>query len=509
MPRARAVLAAALLLLSAACLHRPTDNPNVIVVGVQASPNNLDPRIGSDAVSQHIGQLVFSALMTFDDELRVVPALAERLDNPDPTTYVATLRRGVRFHDGHELTSADVVYTYRSLLAPDFVSPLKGAFRLLESVEARDRYTVVFHLSQPFGSFPVNLIVPPIVPEGAGKDFASHPIGTGPYRFVRYLVDDRVELAAFDDYFGGRPRNDGLVLRVVPDTIMMGLELKKGTLDLEVNDLAPDTVAQLEHDPGLQIVTSKGADFQYVGINLRDPVLRDVRVRQALGYAIDRRAITQYLRRGLAEPAAGLLPSTSWAYDPNLFHFTYDPAKAEALLDEAGYPDPDGAGPKPRLHLTMKVSTSEAARLQATVIQQDLAKVGIDLDVRTYEFSTLYSDVLSGNFQLYTLQWTGGSLADPDILRRIFDSTQTPPVGFNRGYFSDADVDRLLDAATVSTDQSERQQLYWEAQDRIAREAPYIPLWHADNAAVARRALRGIHLSPVADFLFLKDVSRN
>jgi peptide/nickel transport system substrate-binding protein len=299
-----------------------------------------------------------------------------------------------------------------------------------------------------------------------------------------------------------------VIVRIVPDLIMMGLELRKGTLDLVVNDLTPDIVYQLERDPDLQTVESPGTDFQYVGINLRDPVLRDVRVRQALGYAIDRQAITKYLRRDMARPAAGLLPPVSWAYDPNIFEFTHDPAKARALLDEAGYPDPDGDGPLPRLRLTLKVSTNEASRLQATVIQQDLREAGIDLDVRTYEFATLYADVLSGNFQLYTLQWAGGSLADPDILRRVFHSGQTPPNGFNRGYFSDPQVDALIDRASVETDPARRRELYWEAQEIIAREAPYISLWHRDNAAVARRSLTGIALSPSADFVFLKDVER-
>ncbi len=503
-----AALLAITLLAAPACLHRPTDNPNVIVVGVQSGPNNLDPRIATDDVAQRVGQLVFSSLMTFDDHLRVVPLLAERLDNPTPTTYIATLRQGVKFHDGHELTSADVVHTYESLLAPDFVSPIKGAFRLLQSIEAVDRYTVKFTLSEPFGSFPVNLVIPPIVSEDAGPDFASHLNGTGPYKFVRYLTDDRVELSAFDDYFGGKPANDGVILRVIPDLTMMGLELRKGTLDLVVNDLTPDMVYELAKDDDLQSVEAPGADFQYVGINLRDPVLQDVRVRRALGYAIDRQAITEYLRRGQARPADGLLPPVSWAYDPDIFSFTHDPAKAAALLDEAGYPDPDGAGPLPRLHLTLKVSTNEASRLQATVIQQDLREAGIELDVRTYEFATLYADVLSGNFQLYTLQWTGGSLADPDILRRVFHSRQVPPNGFNRGFFSNARVDALIDAASTETDTAKRKALYGEAQQIIAEEVPYICLWHRDNDAVARRSLTGIHLDPTANFLFLKDVGR-
>src|SRR5437867_933757 len=189
------VAALALSLLAATgCLRQPPVNPNIIVVSVASGPNNLDPRVGTDDVSQKIAQLMFNGLMAINEQLRVVPDLAERLDNPQPNVYVATLRRGVHFHDGRELTAADVVYTFRSLLDPTFASPYKGANRLLRSVEARDRYTVVFTLKEPFGSFPINLVLPQIVPEGADPSFRDHPIGTGPYRFLRYLVDDRLEL---------------------------------------------------------------------------------------------------------------------------------------------------------------------------------------------------------------------------------------------------------------------------------------------------------------------------
>ena len=222
------------------------------------------------------------------------------------------------------------------------------------------------------------------------------------------------------------------MLRIVPDDIMRGLELRKGTMDIVVNDLAPDIVHQLARDPALQLVESPGTDYQYMGLNLRDPLLQDRRVRQALGYAIDRGAIIEHLRRGLAIPAAGLLPPVSWAFEQQVFTFAYDPAKARQLLDEAGYPDPDGDGPAPRLHLTLKMSNNEFNRLQSSVIQQNLRAIGIALDVRTYEFATLYADVLKGNFQLFTLQWVGGAVADPDILRRVFHSSQVPPAGFNR-----------------------------------------------------------------------------
>jgi peptide/nickel transport system substrate-binding protein len=483
-------------------------DPDVIVVSIVNGPNNLDPRMGTDDVSQKLQGLIFDPLVDLDDNLRVVPRLAERIDQPDPTTYIAILRRGVKFHDGRELTAADVVYTFRSMIDPEFPSPRKGGYVELASVDAKDAHTVVFTLKKPFASFPINLLMG-IVPDGADTAaLRTHPVGTGPYKFIRAAVDDRVELAAFEEYFGGRPRNAGLVIKIVPDDVMRGLELQKGTTDLVVNDLAPDIVHQLRDEPRLQTVERAGVDYQYIGLNLRDAALQDVRVRQALAYAIDRDAIVTHLRRGLALPAVGLIPPISWAFAEGTFPFPRDLNMARGLLDSAGYPDPDGDGPAPRLRLTLKVSNIEFNRLQSSVIQRDLLDVGIELDVRTYEFATLYADVLSGNFQLYTLQWTAGSLADPDILRRVFHSNQTPPAGFNRGYYSNRQVDTLLDMAAASTDHAERRSLFGQVQRLIAMDVPYISLWNKTNFAVAQRSLTNIQLTAMGDLLFLKDVAR-
>jgi peptide/nickel transport system substrate-binding protein len=496
------------LLISTGCLRRPTANANVLVVGVTSDPTSLDPRFGLDEVSQKIWPLIYDGLLVFDNELRVVGGLAQRFENPTPLTYVATLHQGVRFHDGHELTSADVVYTFQSVLDPALASTRRGGFREILAVEPLDRYTVRFMLRTPYTSFPLNLISLPIIPDRAGLDLNDRPVGTGPYRFVRHLVDDQVELAAFSGYWQGAPKNDGLVLKVVPDEVMRALEVQKGTMDIVVNDVSPDIFFQLGRDPQVQMTTAPGVDYQYIGLNLRDPLLGDVRVRRALAYAIDRQAIVDYLRRGLATPAVGLLPPLSWAFDAGVRSYAYDPALAMALLDEAGYPDPDGAGPRPRLRLSLKVSNVEFNRLQSSVIQENLRRVGIALDVRTYEFATLFADVQRGNFQLFTLQWPGGAVADPDILRRVFHSTQVPPVGFNRGHYSNLPLDALLDRATTSRDDDERRVLYGEAQRILAADVPYISLWYKTNLIIARRNLTGLRLTPLADYAFLREVGR-
>ena len=492
------------LLLICACAT-PTPPSNVITLAVLSSPNSLDPRIGSDETSQRVHQLIYDNLLALDGQLKVIGGLASSWEQADPVTYLVHLRQGVRFHDGHELTAEDVVYTFGCFIDPAFVSPRKGAYRTLDRVEAIDRYTVRFVLKEPFGSFPIQLVMP-VVAKGAGPELRDHPVGTGPYRFVSLAVDDHVELAAFAEYFRGRPANDGVVLKVVPDEIMRALELRKGTVDMVVNDLSPDVIHQLAEEQAVTIAESPGTDYAYVGINLRDPILKDRRVRYALGYAINRQAIVDHLRRGLARPAIGILPPASWAFDEHVFQFTHDPAKARGLLDDAGYRDPDGDGPSPRLRLSLKVSTNEFIRLQAAVIQQDLKQVGIELDVRSYEFATLYADVLAGNFQLFTLQWVG--VSDPDMLRRVFHSKQMPPNGFNRGYYENPDVDRLIDAAMAATTEDERRRLYGDAQRAVAADAPYISLWYKTNVAVSGKQIEGVKLTPSAEFTFLREVTK-
>jgi peptide/nickel transport system substrate-binding protein len=319
-------------------------------------------------------------------------------------------------------------------------------------------------------------------------------------------ADDRVELAANRDYFEGPPLNGGVVLRVIPDDTMRGLELRTGALDLVVNDIAPDIARALEREDRLQVVTAPGLDYAYVGMNLRDPVLKDVRVRRALGLAIDAGAIIAHLRRGLAVPATGIIPPMSWAHPADLRPPPHDPAEAGRLLDAAGYPDPDGPGPQPRLRLTLKTSTAEFVRLQAAVLQQDLARIGVAVDVRTQEFATLYADVLKGRFQLFTLQWVG--VTDPDMLRRVFHSAQMPPAGFNRGFFSDPAVDALIDAATTNPDPVSRLAQYLEVQRRISEAAPYVSLWTKVNVAVAQPWVRNVHLTPQASFATLRNVEK-
>src|SRR5207302_1127247 len=216
--------------------------------------------------------------------------------------------------------------------------------------------------------------------------------------------------------------------------------------------------------------------LSYLAFNLRDPILKDVRVRQALAFAIDRRPMLQYLSRGFARPADSVLPPESWAYNAEVAHYAYDPERARQLLQQAGYSAVNGV----RFHLTMKTSTEESTRLMAAVLQQQLRDVGIALDIRTFEFATFYSDVVKGAFQIYSLRWIGGN-EDPDIFEHVFHSASFPPKRANRSYYVNSQVDALIDKGRRELDQRKRKEIYFQLQQVLAEDVPYVHLWYLDN----------------------------
>ena len=286
---------------------------------------------------------------------------------------------------------------------------------------------------------------------------------------------------------------------VVPDATTRALELRKGSADATINALTPDTVNTLQRDPSLAVERAPGTVLAYLGFNLRDPILKDVRVRQAIAYALDRRPMIEYLWRGQAQLARSVLPPQSWAYNGNVPTYNHDPGKARELLDAAGYPAIDGV----RFHLTMKTSTDENTRLMVAVMQQQLRAVGIVLDIRSFEFATFFSDVTRGAFQLYGLRWIGGN-EDPDIFEYAFDSAKFPPNGANRGFYSNPKVDALIDRARREVDPAVRKPLYAELQLILARELPYIDLWYLDNVVVHNKRVVNLKLNPAGNYDFLR-----
>jgi peptide/nickel transport system substrate-binding protein len=222
-------------------------------------------------------------------------------------------------------------------------------------------------------------------------------------------------------------------------------------------------------------------------------------VRQAIAYALDRRPMIEYLWRGLAQPARSILPAQSWAYNGEVPAYDHDTAKANQLLDAAGYPVVDGV----RFHITMKTSTIESTRLMVAVMQQQLRKVGIALDIRSFESATFFYDVQHGAFQMYGLRWIGGN-EDPDIFEYAFHSSKFPPNGANRDYYSNPKVDALIDKARREVDPKVRKLLYGEVQSILAEDLPYINLWYLDNVMVHTNRVRNLRLNPAGNFDFLR-----
>ncbi|MFQ5914586.1 MAG: ABC transporter substrate-binding protein [Nitrospinota bacterium] len=501
-----ALLLALLTIFAAACGRDGAKNPGYITIALEANPTHLDPRISLDVASSRVTQLVFNRLVRKDRKSRIVPDLALRWQNPDPVTYVFHLRKDAVFHDGTPLTSADVAYTFRSILDPALASPKRAGYEVIRGIETPDPHTVVFHLKHPFSPFLAQMVasIVPASASAAGNGFGRHPIGTGPFRFVRFTTDQEVVLEANPRYHEGPPPVAGIRYKIIPDGIVRLFELQKGTVDLVVNAVSPDSLARLERRPNLKVMRAPGTNFTYLGFNLEDPILSRLKVRQAIAHAVDREVIIRYLLRGLARPATGLLPQSHWAYRKDVPSYAHNPALARRLLDEAGYPDPDGDGEEPRLRLSFKTSQNETRIEIAEVIQEQLRRVGIALAIRSFEWGTFFSDIRKGNFQLYTLTWVG--TLDPDIYYYIFHSSNVPPRGANRGRYRNARLDRWLEAGRRLSGVSARRQMYGRAQEILARELPYVNLWHATNVAVLNRRVRGFLLYPDEDMVSLKDV---
>ncbi len=500
--RQRATLGVLLLLLlytELSCSAKP--DPNTLVMIIESSPTNLDPRVGIDAQSERIDNLIFDDLLSRGNDLNVAPGLAEKWEVPNPLTYIFHIHRGVTFHDGRSLTSRDVKWTFDSLLQGKVHSTKAAVYKYVDHIDTPDDTTVVFHLKEADATLLWNLSdgAMGIVPFGSGDEMTLHPIGSGPFKFVSAETDREVVIERNADYWGGPPKLARVRFAVVPDETTEALELRKGSGDVSINALTPDTVVTLAKNPNLRVMNGPGTRLAYLGFNLRDPILKDVRVRQAIAYALDRRPIIQYLWRGEAEPAKSILPPQSWAYNGNVPGYEHDPAKAKSLLDEAGYLPVNGV----RFHITMKTSTDANTRLMVAVMQQQLREVGIALEIRSFEFATFFSDVQHGAFQMYGLRWIGGN-EDPDIFEYAFHSSKFPPNGANRNYYSNANVDALIDKARQEIDPQARKALYGEVQSILAQDLPYINLWYLNNVLVHTNRVRNLELNPAGNFDFLR-----
>ncbi len=493
----------ALFLILPACSSRNSLPQGILVIGIEGNPTDLDPRTATDAYSNRIDSLIYNGLIRLGPQAEILPDLAQGYEIPDPLTYVFHLRKGVRFHDGTVLSARDVRYTFQSILDPKLGSTRAAAFAMVRTIETPDESTVVFKLKEPYAAL-LNALTTGVVPSPEGRKETSPPPGTGPFRLQGFRRGEKVTLEANPEYFEGPPTLKGVVFRVIPNDTTRVMEIEQGGVNLLYNAVPPDSLPLVEAEKKLAIIRAEGTGYSYLGLNLRDPILANPRVRKAIAFAIDRPAIIRDLLRGLARPASGVLAPSHWAYHGQVAPAEFDPARARRLLDEAGYPDPDGEGPKKRFILSYKTSQDRLRIRIAEVIAQYLEAVGIGVEIKSYEWGTFFADIRNGNFQLFSLTWVG--VTEPDIYYYIFHSRSLPPDGANRGGYANPGLDRLLEAGRREIDPGKRRAIYARVQEIVAEDLPYVSLWHHAEVVVLSREIQGFQVYPGGDLISLARV---
>lgn len=458
---------------------------SVLRVGLSAAAHSLDPRFATDAASARLCRLLFRAPADFDARFLPVPALM-RWETLSPTHYRFTLQGDPSFSDGRPLRAADVAQTYRSVLDPATASPHRGALLNVAAITEVDDRTVDFKLQRADPLFP-GLLVIGVLPAAEALTPASprQPTTSGAFELAAPPAPKLLRL---------RRRADGqrVDFAVVEHETTRVLKLARGELDLLQGNLAPENVAWLAARPGVTVQREAGTTLSYLGFNLAEGPTRDLRVRQAVAFALDRDAIARHVFKGDVRLATALLVPTHWAGAPTVPPPQYDPGRARKLLAELGY------GPDRPLRMTFKTS-SDAMRLRlATIYQAQLAEVGIALEVQSFDWGTFYADIRRGQFTMYGLSWVGLQL--PDIFRYAFHSRSLPPAGANRGGYASPAVDRLLDAADAATDLPTRATLYRAVQAELARDLPMLALWFEDVVVVKGPRLRGYQTNASGDY---------
>lgn len=499
-PPWKAARIAAALFLSAC---HPSSRPGTVVMAWEAFPLSLDPRTGNDQASERLLGLTHQGLLRRDAGLHLVPdgCLAWRwtapytglaFDFPPPGQEPPGW---FRFPSGRFLHAEDALWSVKALMDPAVKGAKASVFQAEIGAAWVEGATLRVKLNAPDPGFPSNLIRSGLGLVAAGTQ-GDDPPGTGPYRIVSMVPEQRILLEARKDHpdFAGRPDPQDLDLRLMPDAAARLLALRHGTVQLALSNLPPDLAAAA--GKGVEVRTVRGAGEEYVAFQCADPALKDARVRRALSLALDRDLMVRALRNGWGRPAWCFLPPES---DAGVAEAGPGGAiatrrrDAARLLDEAGFP---GNGRRPRLTLTLLTTPELEARAKALAIQDQWRRIGVELRLETKEFGALFADVLAGRFQVVSLRWVG--VTDPAILRRIFHSDSVPPGGFNRGRFADAETDRLLDAADRA-DPAQRQALLRTAQLRLADQAPYAVLWWPDQIAAAAPGVR-VDLNGAGDF---------
>jgi peptide/nickel transport system substrate-binding protein len=520
-------------LLPAGCRRRS----NGFVIALGDNIRTLDP-IGSpsvDAASERVRTLMFNSLVRKDENFDYIGELASSITHSDDgLTYTFTLHKGVKFHDGRPLTSADAKYTLDTVLARNFAKsasffeppekktdgpgsdvsqPRKGN-SYVKTIEVPDADTLIVRLTKPWVGLLPNLVPIAIIPRDSYEAQKDHPLGSGPFKFVRYDSSQQVvDLEANDEYWQGPPNIRSVRVRVMSDTNAMQAELQAGGVDLAPlpTSLLPDAIKLLGDKPNLKVQQFAGSNLVLLTFNTSASPLNDTRVRQAICYAINRAEMIHALLLGQGQIANSILPEASWAYTPGQT-YSYDPAMAKKILDQAGYRDPDGEGPQMRFPkpLVYRISGSSAqARQCAGVIQNYLKEVGVPVSIEAAETNTHFDELRRGHFQIAYGQWVGGN-QDPIFYKDLFATSEIPTetrASKNRSRYSNSELDPLLEEAAVTVDRQKARELYARIQEIVSRDVPVFPLWYQANMVIAKKNVGNIQVDASGDWAFVRNVT--
>jgi len=491
-----------------------------LVIGIAADPTGFDPEAVLNNTSGFVMSTVYDSLLRYKPgTTEPAPGLAERWQvSPDGLTYTFHLRHGVKFQDGTPFDAAAYVRTLDRQLKkddPDYIyntGPVEGyidfTFGAVKSYRAVGDDTVEFVLKQPTAPFLTSLamvwngLVSPAAAHKEGKDFRNHPVGTGPFVFRQWRQRDEIDLDANPDYWGGKPKVDHLVFKEYPDPQAAVLALRRGDIQI-LGDVSTQSIPAVRGDPALELLTQPGLATNGVGLPTEVAPFNDVRVRQALNYAIDRDAIDKALYAGLAVPMTSPLPPSQWSFDPALKGYPYDPAKAQALLQEAGV--------KPGLQVELLSYNSPrgynpAGPNLAVAVQGYLKRIGIDASVRQEEIGAFFSTVRSGHYPgMFLVGWTGDN-GDPDnFLGALYGEANIPIT--NTPHFRSPELEKVLADALATTDHDKRVQLYQQAQKIVLEGAPWIFVNSVLQVRAIRKEVQGFRLNPTQMFFDMQDVS--
>lgn len=479
------------------------------VSGTIGEPITLIPILASDSPSAEVCGLVYNGLVKYDKDLELIGDLADRWEiSPDGLEIRFFLRKGIRWHDGVPFTAEDVEFTYRRLIDPAVPTPYRGDFERIESVKVLDPWTLLVRYKEPFApalsSWGMG-ILPKHLLEGADlmrTPLREKPVGTGPFRFHRWVRGDRVELKANPDYFEGRPFLDWIVLRVIPDQGTIFLELQVEGLDSA--GLTPLQFSRSSNNPRFSDLFHKfhypSFGYTYLGYNLRDPKFRDPLVRQALNAAINKEEIIRGVLLGYGREATGPYPQESWAFDPAIRPAPYDPRRAKELLAQAGWKDADGDGilEKEGIPFEFTILTNQGnltRELAAQIIQQRLAAIGIRVKIWILEWSALLHEFIDkGKFEAILMGWSLSR--DPDQFD-LWHSSKIKPGEFNFIGYSNPEADRLLEEGRRTFDPLRRQEIYRRFHRLLYEDQPVCFLYVPEALPAVHRRFQEVEVSAI------------